>query len=131
MRALHATVVGLLASSIAGAGTACRQRPSASRAADADALVTVYVPARMADQVMGPLQAVAAPAAAAGALGVSRYRMDSFGPSRPGGDRARPAPGRARGGAPAARRRGAVPGARARPPARAPERFVRKTSRLR
>src|SRR2546430_6873844 len=60
MRALHATVVGLLASSIAGAGTACRQSSRASGASDAGALVTVYVPARMADQVMGPLQAVAA-----------------------------------------------------------------------
>jgi predicted oxidoreductase len=45
---------------MAGAGAACRQRTSAGRAGDADALVTVYVPARMADQVMGPLQAVAA-----------------------------------------------------------------------
>ncbi|PYP57228.1 MAG: hypothetical protein DMD44_10540 [Gemmatimonadetes bacterium] len=60
MRALHATVVGLLASSIVGAGTACRQSSRASGASDAGALVTVYVPARMADQVMGPLQAVAA-----------------------------------------------------------------------
>jgi hypothetical protein len=49
MRALHATVVALLA---------CR--PSASRAPDADAMVTVYVPSRMADQVIGPLQAAAA-----------------------------------------------------------------------
>jgi hypothetical protein len=58
MRALHATVVGLLASSGVGAGLACR--PSASRAPDAGAVVTVYVPSRMADQVMGSLQAVAA-----------------------------------------------------------------------
>jgi hypothetical protein len=60
MRALHATVVGLLASSSVGAGLACHERPSASRAPDAGALVTVYVPARLADQVIGPLQAIAA-----------------------------------------------------------------------
>ena len=58
MRARHATLLGLLASSGFGAGLACR--PSASRAPDAGAMVTVYVPARMADQVMGSLQAVAA-----------------------------------------------------------------------
>src|SRR2546421_3646745 len=60
MRALHATVIGLLASSIAGAGLGCRPSPRASRPPDGGALVTVYVPARMADQVMGRLQAVAA-----------------------------------------------------------------------
>src|SRR5256714_15594481 len=57
MRALHATVIGLLASSIAGAGLGCRPSPRASRPPDGGALVTVYVPARMADQVMGRLQA--------------------------------------------------------------------------
>src|SRR2546421_4955307 len=60
MRALHATVIGLLASSIAGAGLGCRPSPRASHPPDGGALVTVYVPARMADQVMGRLQAVAA-----------------------------------------------------------------------
>src|SRR2546430_4143309 len=60
MRALHATVIGLLASSIAGAGLGCRPSPRASRPPDGGALVTVYVPARMADQVMGRLQAGAA-----------------------------------------------------------------------
>src|SRR2546430_128668 len=50
MRALHATVVVAL--------LACR--PGASRAPAGDAMVTVYVPAEMADRVMGPLQAVAA-----------------------------------------------------------------------
>src|SRR5256885_4384637 len=60
MRALHATVIGLLASSIAGAGLGCRPSPRASHPPDGGALVTVYVPARMADQVMGRLQAGAA-----------------------------------------------------------------------
>src|SRR2546423_9777816 len=78
MRALHATVIGLLASSIAGAGLGCRPSPRASRPPDGGALVTVYVPARMADQVMGRLQAVAAPHPRA--LSV---RTDNAAPPRP------------------------------------------------
>src|SRR2546430_15241875 len=93
MRALHATVIGLLASSIAGAGLGCRPSPRASRPPDGGALVTVYVPARMADQAMGRLQAAAA-RGLGGPLGRTRQAALAR-PAPPGARRAGPpgAPG--------------------------------------
>jgi len=61
MRALEATVVRLCASSLALAGVACKPAPRAApRPPDAGTVVTVYVPAKLADGLMGRLQTVAA-----------------------------------------------------------------------
>jgi len=59
MRATDATVLCLLAALFA---LACRrsERAGASAGAGAGAVVSVYMPSRMADRLMGRLQAVAA-----------------------------------------------------------------------
>ncbi|HYK83316.1 MAG TPA: hypothetical protein VEU55_09250 [Gemmatimonadales bacterium] len=61
MKAVDATVVRLLMSSFAGAGLGCRHggRP-APAAADAGAVVTVYLAPPLVDPLMGRLQTVAA-----------------------------------------------------------------------
>src|SRR6266436_4113447 len=76
--------------------------------------------------IRGPAReaAHAAPAQAAATtarpIRVSRYRVDSLGPPRPGGHRACPASGCGRGGAAAAGRRGALPRAVSRAVAHSP-----------
>jgi len=61
MRVLNATGARLLACCLAGAALACNEKPRASpRPADAGTMVTVYVPPKTADRLVGRLQAVAA-----------------------------------------------------------------------
>ena len=61
MRVPDATVARLLACGIAGAAFACKPAPRASpRPADAGTMVTVYLPPKAADRLVGRLQAVAA-----------------------------------------------------------------------
>ena len=61
MRAIDATLLCLLASATAGAGLACKPAPRASPPpGDASILLTVYVPPKSVERVMGRLQAVAA-----------------------------------------------------------------------
>src|SRR2546428_8629272 len=61
MRVPGATVARLCACGLAGAALACREAPHASsRPADAGTMVTVYVPAKVADRLAARLQAVAA-----------------------------------------------------------------------
>lgn len=61
MRAIDATLLCLLASAPAAAGLACKRAPRASPpASDAGTLVTVYVPSKSVERVMGRLQAAAA-----------------------------------------------------------------------
>jgi hypothetical protein len=57
MRATDATVLCLLAALFA---LACRRSERAGASAGAGAVVSVYMPSRMADRLMGRLQAVAA-----------------------------------------------------------------------
>ena len=58
---MEATVRRLLLSSLALAGLACDRTPRAGgRPADAGTVVTVYVPPRVADRMLGRLQQVAA-----------------------------------------------------------------------
>jgi len=60
MRAINATVTGLLASSVAVLGAGCRRSSPASRPRDAGATVTVYLPSSLADRFLGVLQQAAA-----------------------------------------------------------------------
>jgi hypothetical protein len=60
MRALEATTLRLLMSSLAGAALGCRPGARAAPPADAGMVVTVYVAPPLADRVMGRLQRVAA-----------------------------------------------------------------------
>lgn len=61
MRAIDATLLCLLASAPAAAAVACNRAPRASPpSTDAGTLVTVYVPSRSVERVMGRLQAAAA-----------------------------------------------------------------------
>lgn len=61
MRVIDATLFCLLASAPAAAGLACNRAPRASPPPGvADVLVTVYVPSRSVERVMGRLQAAAA-----------------------------------------------------------------------
>ena len=61
MRAMEATVMRLCVSSLALVGLACKELPRAApRPPDAGTLVTVYVPPKLADRLMGRLQLVAA-----------------------------------------------------------------------
>jgi len=58
---MEATLRRLLVSTLAGAGFACRPAPRAGAPpADAGTVVTVYIPAKLADRLMGRLQTVAA-----------------------------------------------------------------------
>src|SRR5436190_24162497 len=61
MRVPDATVTRLLACCLAAAALACREARRASpRPADAGTMVTVYVPPKAADRMVGRLQTIAA-----------------------------------------------------------------------
>ena len=61
MRALEATALRLLVSSLAAWGLACKQSPRASaRPADAGTVVIVYVPPKSVDRLIDRLATVAA-----------------------------------------------------------------------
>jgi hypothetical protein len=61
MRVTAATLPHLAVAALAAAGLACKRAPRASPPpADAGAVVTVYLPPKMADRLMGRFQVVAA-----------------------------------------------------------------------
>ncbi|HEU5262972.1 MAG TPA: hypothetical protein VFU41_16245 [Gemmatimonadales bacterium] len=61
MRALEATALRLFVSSLAASGLACKESPRASPPpTDAGTVVTVYVPPKSVDRLMGRLAGVAA-----------------------------------------------------------------------